>query len=392
MLGLVRFDHWFTQKLSPLLVLAYALLWAMDAAPSQAWRVLPFVLLSICCVAAYGHVVNDWFDIESDEQAGKSNSLAGVAPAMRFALAALLFAAGFGILALGPSFGRLWPLLAANYLLPTIYSIPPIRLKERSLAGVVSDALAAHLIPALLVSLALRNIAGPLGDSAWMGLTLSTCVVELPGPEGDPGAPGHGSPGGHRCRRADVCNRAPPGIDPPHHCATGFARRSSGFGRVYLVSADLSAAGCVGAGHLRGRGGIPPRSGIAYAPDLSGNAGPRALPSADQQRVVRSLVAVRPHLAPRLWRPRILLVAARPCTAVSRAHTPDRGDACKARGRRGQADSLAARGPTEPLRLGLPATLGQQLFQQRCVLPLDVQQIVLTQDEVTAGLTHRSAT
>jgi 4-hydroxybenzoate polyprenyltransferase len=176
MLRLVRFDHWFTQKLSPLLVLAYALLWGMEVTPGDAGRVLPFVLLSICCVAAYGHVVNDWFDIESDQKAGKSNSVAGIAPAVRFLLAALLVVSGFGLLALVPDFDRLWPLLTANYLLPTLYSIPPIRLKERSLAGIVCDALAAHLLPALLVSLALRSIAGQSGDSLWTGLTLSTCL------------------------------------------------------------------------------------------------------------------------------------------------------------------------------------------------------------------------
>jgi 4-hydroxybenzoate polyprenyltransferase len=176
MLRLVRFDHWFTQKLSPLLVLAYALLWGMQAALGDSLRTLLFVLLSICCVAAYGHVVNDWFDIESDAKARKPNSLSAIAPATRFLAAALLFISGFGVLALDPNFDRLWPLLALNYLLPTIYSIPPLRLKERSLAGVVSDALAAHLMPALLVSLALRNAVGLAGGPPWLGLTLSTCV------------------------------------------------------------------------------------------------------------------------------------------------------------------------------------------------------------------------
>lgn len=43
-------------------------------------------------------------------------------------------------------------LLAINYLLPTLYSAPPLRLKERGLWGILSDAAGAHLIPTLFVA------------------------------------------------------------------------------------------------------------------------------------------------------------------------------------------------------------------------------------------------
>lgn len=171
-LKFVRFDHWFTQKLSPLLVVAYAVLWANGIAPAEAFAVLPLVLLCICSVAAYGHVINDWFDLESDAASAKANTLEGVSLAARVSLTALFLAAGFGsVLAIDGRLAMVW-ILAVNYLLPTIYSVPRIRLKHRGVAGVFSDAMAAHFLPTLFVLVAF----GELANGALSGLGVSALV------------------------------------------------------------------------------------------------------------------------------------------------------------------------------------------------------------------------
>ena len=61
---------------------------------------------------------------------------------------------GFGLLLL-PG-GDWWAIavLSANYLLPTIYAVPPLRLKVRGFAGVLTDALGAHVVPTLFVLVA----------------------------------------------------------------------------------------------------------------------------------------------------------------------------------------------------------------------------------------------
>ena len=52
-------------------------------------------------------------------------------------------------------------LLALNFLLPTIYSVPPFRLKERGLAGVVSDTCGSHVVPTLFTAVSV------LGSATW---------------------------------------------------------------------------------------------------------------------------------------------------------------------------------------------------------------------------------
>ena len=121
-LEFVRFDHWFTQKLSPLLTVGYAVLWATDVSPNDALAVLPVVLLCICSVAAYGHLVNDWLDIESDALSGKPNTLQGLSRGRRSTLVAIFIVSGFGLLLLIPRPFAVGWLLLADYLLPTIYS------------------------------------------------------------------------------------------------------------------------------------------------------------------------------------------------------------------------------------------------------------------------------
>jgi hypothetical protein len=49
-------------------------------------------------------------------------------------------------------------LTAVELLLPATYPIPPIRTKERGLVGITSDALAAHVYPALLALIAVDQL------------------------------------------------------------------------------------------------------------------------------------------------------------------------------------------------------------------------------------------
>ena len=158
---LVRTDNWFSQKLPPLLAVAYALLLAGQVDPVTALRVVPFIVLCLCSVAAYGHVVNDIFDIEADKLGAKPNVLAQVSPGRRRLMVAALLglgAAGLWALPWNPVGASL---LALNFLLPTIYSVPPFRLKERGLAGVVSDTCGSHVVPTLFTAVSV------LGSATW---------------------------------------------------------------------------------------------------------------------------------------------------------------------------------------------------------------------------------
>jgi hypothetical protein len=148
-LGLVRFGNWWTHKIPPLLLVVYVELIRRHASLGASVAAVFVLVFCVSCVAAYGHVVNDWCDIADDQRAGKPNVMRGVPTWQRAALCVGLVVAGFAVLA---PFSNAWPariLLAVNYVWPTLYSIPGVRLKERGVLGVLSDAAGSHITPTL---------------------------------------------------------------------------------------------------------------------------------------------------------------------------------------------------------------------------------------------------
>jgi hypothetical protein len=103
----------------------------------------------IALVCNFGYAVNEIFDVEEDARAGRSN-IASVTGIYRIAIVAALSAALSVVLAWF-AFGIAGvPLTAGALLISLAYSAPPVRLKDRRWLGVVADASAAHLYPALL--------------------------------------------------------------------------------------------------------------------------------------------------------------------------------------------------------------------------------------------------
>ncbi|QIR37177.1 tetratricopeptide repeat protein [Tolypothrix sp. PCC 7910] len=148
---IIRGGNWWLYKIPPLLAIAYGEIILMSLPAIQSILTISALLFSISCVAAYGHIVNDIFDIEVDQIAGKRNSIARFSSIQRILFCIAFLITGF-MLPILMNFGRL-PiiLLAINYLLPTLYSAPPLRLKEKGIWGVISDAAGAHAIPTLFV-------------------------------------------------------------------------------------------------------------------------------------------------------------------------------------------------------------------------------------------------
>jgi 4-hydroxybenzoate polyprenyltransferase len=159
-----RPENWFVSKIPPLLAVAYLEILRFGLAPHDAIRLLACALFSIFCVAIYGHILNDIFDLEVDRLANKVNRLAAIRPAWRILLTLAFLIAGFlPALVANYSIGA-WLLLAINYLWPTVYSIPITRLKEKGLLGVACDALGSHITPTMFV-LALFATSAPAGSS-----------------------------------------------------------------------------------------------------------------------------------------------------------------------------------------------------------------------------------
>jgi 4-hydroxybenzoate polyprenyltransferase len=149
---IVRAGNWWASKLPPLIGLALALAVVFPLSFERTVEVIVAVILVTGgAVGAYGHLLNDAFDLEADRRAGRPNRLSRVAAPVRF----LMVAAALGLAFLPAVVVHYGPLvlglLVLECALPALYSIPPLRLKDRGLWGVVADAAGAHAVPTLIV-------------------------------------------------------------------------------------------------------------------------------------------------------------------------------------------------------------------------------------------------
>ena len=134
------------------------------------WPSILLLLLALLAEGIYVSITNDIADRECDTAAGKANRSLGMSRAML----ALIIAA---TLAVGAAISFTWrdsPWLMGTYLSAwlvfTLYSLPPFRLKERGLLGVLADAAGAHLFPALVAVLLAYRAAVQPPDPMWVGI------------------------------------------------------------------------------------------------------------------------------------------------------------------------------------------------------------------------------
>ncbi|MBV8687499.1 MAG: UbiA family prenyltransferase [Alphaproteobacteria bacterium] len=166
--GVLRSGEWWDYKLVPILSAFYGSAIVLRHPIGSFWPGALVLLLSLIPGAAYVSIVNDLTDIDDDAAAGKANRMASRSTGFR--AAALL-----ATLAAGAAFFWVWrgqPLLlafyAAAWIAFTLYSVPPVRLKTRGLAGVAADSAGAHLFPTLLAAAVPFTVIGVAPEPVWL--------------------------------------------------------------------------------------------------------------------------------------------------------------------------------------------------------------------------------
>ena len=163
-----RAGEWWEYKLLPILAMFYATALYLDVSIAALWPAALMLLGAIVPGAAYVSIVNDLTDRNEDSAAGKANRMAG-RPAWQTTAMIVL------PVAIGLAFAWHWrgnlPLLLTYlgaWTAFSLYSLPPVRLKARGLAGVVADASGAHLFPSLVATLLVFQQARTTPDPAWL--------------------------------------------------------------------------------------------------------------------------------------------------------------------------------------------------------------------------------
>ena len=168
LLKFTRYAEWWEYKLVPLLSVGYATLllnhYPLDKA---AFRIV-FLLSAIIIGAVYVSVINDLTDISEDAKAGKTNRMADVSTLWKSVILGICFTAGFicAYYIYPDRLGVFFYLMA--WVVFSLYSLPPARLKKRGLWGVCCDAMGAHFFPAMLIATDLYYTTDTKISLLWM--------------------------------------------------------------------------------------------------------------------------------------------------------------------------------------------------------------------------------
>lgn len=167
-LATTRAGEWWVHKFSPLLATFYATVGLLGGPLLPLLGRLLVLILALLVGAIYVSIINDWTDLAADAAGGKTNRLAGRSGLFIGAAlgGCLLAGSAFGVYFWHLSHLSAWLYLAA-WVVYTLYSLPPVRLKNRGLSGVLADASGAHLLPQLLVVAAVEAWLGRAVPGAW---------------------------------------------------------------------------------------------------------------------------------------------------------------------------------------------------------------------------------
>ena len=161
----IRHRAWWFNKIPLSVFLGTALVAGNPLTPTAGAAILALVA-AVSCAANYGYAVNDLFDLDEDWRGGRVNAAANLPLWHIWTIVALSGAAALALATAAAGLAGL-ALTSAELVLPLLYSIPPVRVKERGVPGILADALAAHVYPALLAlliveGLGLHSIGGTL--------------------------------------------------------------------------------------------------------------------------------------------------------------------------------------------------------------------------------------
>lgn len=166
----IRAGAWWSWRIGPIFAMLYATMLHTQTSLASVWPLFFIVIAALAPGAAYVALINDLSDIEEDAAAGKRNRMAGRSPAAIAGLLACCLVPGVGFLILWRDDPLIWGLYFAAWVVFSLYSLPPVRLKIRGFAGVLADASGSSLFPTLVVvTLVYRSVERPV-DAAWFAV------------------------------------------------------------------------------------------------------------------------------------------------------------------------------------------------------------------------------
>ena len=166
-LNIIRYNDWWLYKTPPLLGIFYATLFISGKCIADCWYEILALLFYISSAAVYVCVINDITDRKIDLKVGKSNLFLQLnklqVNILLFSTIALQVIVVFLLKKHG--YSALW--YSASIVSYSLYSIPPIRLKEKTYFGVFADAFGAHCFASIFIVIYAYSIINIKPNLLW---------------------------------------------------------------------------------------------------------------------------------------------------------------------------------------------------------------------------------
>lgn len=104
--------------------------------------------ISLISISAFGYLLNDWCDVNTDAVSGKENRLSKLKPTVQALV--VIIPLLLGCLTWREGISPATILFALQIAALIAYSLPPVRLKTRTGWGVAADALYGHINPTFI--------------------------------------------------------------------------------------------------------------------------------------------------------------------------------------------------------------------------------------------------
>ncbi len=144
-----RVRDWWEPKIAPALGTVYGTALLLKVPLVTLWPFLPVVIVAMFFAASYVSVLNDLTDWPEDLASGKvapdSERLVG----LRLSALGGCLLGGFFVLYWLHHYPLTCLLYLANWIVFALYSIRPVRLKNRGGAGIIMDSFGSHVLPTL---------------------------------------------------------------------------------------------------------------------------------------------------------------------------------------------------------------------------------------------------
>lgn len=172
----MKVHNWWASHFGTMTAFIYLITSISAAPPSLGGFLQAFGLFTLASlgIGSFGHLLNDFADVSQDMRSGAQNLVAR--RGLMATAAAFAFALGLGIVPWWwlPTTPVILSLVALEYVLFAVYSLPPLRLKNRGICGPVADALYAYVLPNAVAVLLFARL-GQVDVSGWLMMSILVC-------------------------------------------------------------------------------------------------------------------------------------------------------------------------------------------------------------------------